>query len=204
MLGGLFLAAKANNLGIVNAYNSQGWLEGDVRARANLSSSSVSLDINASKGFFKYKSVGAVDFFPAFQIVRFVGVGGGGGGSGWVPGGVAGGGGGGRHFNLLGMLSRGGLLLSGGPGGYDYESGDTNGRDGYGNIDQSLLLATLYDSFGGRGGRMVGDGAPVQVWQGQKTTLTPYGDGGDGNASGTMGGGGSGYIGKLDVQGLVW
>lgn len=213
MISGLHLCSYANNLGIINAYNSQAWIEGDLRARSTFSSTSTNPDINLSRGYFEVSSTGSSKMFPRFQIIRFVGVGGGGGGAGYYGGGVGGygsGGGAGKAFNFLGKITKGSVYLGGGYAGSDYiTGGQIEGHDGNAIFPLTMYLSTA-SSYGmsanaGAGGRKLNDSPPSTTYHGIKSTKQPYGNGGDGYYySGGYVDPKWGHMGYVDVQGLIW
>ena len=210
MIGGLFLSACANNIGLVGGYNNETKLvEGDVKAKGATGFGAPNADINLSRGFFRCKTAVSVIKFPRFHIFSVIGVGGGGGGGGTAgytaSDGDGEGGKAGVKFEFLGQLVDGTVDLARGLGGNSTVGYGENGKAGSGVFSSAFAInsAVVSSGLGGAGGR-AWNGSGVYTRAGQVSLLSPAGNGGRG--AGKVGPvvSEAGNNGSIDFRGIVW
>ena len=216
MLGGLFLAAKAQNLFIDVGNSSQGYIEGSRLSFAGAVLGSVDADISASKSAFNLSAAGNSSppkLLPHFAIHEIYGVASGGGGGGSSDFYVSESGEGGRAgqpYSVLAKLfapvmqTQFCIINQGGAAGVN--SGDTTIRKEGGNgrteIANGFLFSVKTPVVIGAGGRKFTPGITLNA-AGEQSSSPPNGNGGDGGIGNTSGPQ-AGNAGSVLCRGMVW
>lgn len=212
MLGGLFLASKAQNLFIDVGNNSQQYIKGGRLTFTGSSPSATYPDINIAKSTFNLGPSGgyAPKPLPYFAIHEIYGVasgGGGGGSSGFYFNENGEGGRAGSPYSVLvklfspAMSSQWAITNEGGNAGANIPT-STNGGNGRTVFTPGFLFSAKTPVVVGLGGRKWGYGLTLNAL-GEVSSSPPFGNGGNGglasNAEPQAGNAGS-----VLCRGMVW
>lgn len=216
MLGGLFLAAKAQNLFIDVSNNLGQYIKGSRLIFAGGSAGIVSTDVNASKSTFNLSAVGVSSepkLLPYFAIHEIYGVASGGGGGGSSDfhltengeGGKAG-----QPYSVFAKLfspvmqAQYCIYNSGGSAGVNSQYDATRTSGGYGRTDfaNGFLFSIKTPIVAGLGGRRWLNGLALN-WNGEPSSSPPHGNGGNGGR-GNVSVPQRGIDGSALCRGMVW
>lgn len=216
MLGGLFLAAKAQNLFIDVGNSSQGYIKGSRLSFAGAVLGSVDADISASKSAFNLSAAGNSSppkLLPHFAVHEIYGVASGGGGGGSADfyftengeGGSAG-----QPYSALAKLfspvmqTQFCIINQGGAAGVNHADSTTRKEGGNGRTEfVSGFLFSLKTWGGiGAGGRKFMPGLTLNAL-GEVSSSPPYGNGGNGGVVSTSDPQ-AGNAGSVLCRGMVW
>ena len=214
MLGGLFLAAKAQNLFITVVPNFQDYITGGYVRFEGAGFPFAHADINISRSTFNLTINGNPPLLlPYFAIHEIYGVASGGGGGGSrTSGGLTQRGEGGRAgqpysvyakpFSPV-MKTQFCIINRGGSSGVNGQSGSlgTSGENGVTEIMSGFLFSVKTPVVTGAGGRRA-DGVTNFDYTGQVSSSPPSGNGGDGGTAGSTPK--MGNAGSLLCRGLIW
>ena len=216
MLGGLFLAAKAQNLFIDVGNSSQQYIKGSRLIFTGGSAGAVNADVNASKSTFNLTAANVSSgpkLLPYFAIHEIYGVasgGGGGGSSDFYLSESGEGGKAGQPYAVLAKLfspvmqNQFCIINSGGLAGVNSEIDATRKEGGNGRTEfaNGFLFSYKTSVTTGIGGRKWMPGLTLNT-TGETSSSPPHGNGGNGG-SGNSDAPPAGNAGSALCRGMVW